>query len=249
MKRVTRDASQTAFFRWLVLIGLLVFGVFIAYGQDLPAQLLAADESRLSLVILAVFVVTSLVAGRRAWRLGEELRTAFALRGAIAAGTSLFDTDANGRPRFIDDGDSLSHQHLLLLAHRTLQHGALCPQETLLERLDNAIGRGHETGWFIADLMVRLGLLGTVIGFIVMLSSISQLGAVDVQTLKQLLANMSGGMRIALYTTLTGLGAGILLGLQYRLLDQAAERLMAEIIELSEVDVIGELRRLLDQKV
>ena len=36
----------------------------------------------------------------------------------------------------------------------------------------------------------------------------------------------------------------MLLGLQYRLLDQAADRLMAEIIELSEVHVISELRGL-----
>ena len=112
----------------------------------------------------------------------------------------------------------------------------------MLERLENALGRGHETGWFVADLMIRLGLLGTVIGFIFMLGSVADVSSVDIHALQQLLTNMSGGMRIALYTTLTGLGAGMLLGLQYRLLDQAADRLMAEIIELSEVHIIDELR-------
>lgn len=246
MDRVPRDAAHTAFYRWLVLIGVLVFGAIVAHQQGLPAQLFAADESHLSLVILAVFAVASLDAGRRAWRLGIELQTAFALRHDIAGGTSLFEKDERGLLQLADGGQSFTHQHLLLLGNKTVQHGALCPQDTLLERLDNAIGRGHETGWFIADLMVRLGLLGTVIGFIFMLGSISQVSGVDVQALKQLLGNMSGGMRIALYTTLTGLGAGILLGLQYRLLDQAVDRLMAEIIELSEVDIVGELRRLLD---
>jgi biopolymer transport protein ExbB/TolQ len=87
-----------------------------------------------------------------------------------------------------------------------------------------------------------------VIGFIYMLGSISQVTSVDIQALQQLLSNMSGGMRIALYTTLTGLGGGILLGLQYRLLDQAVDRLMAEIIELSEVDITAELRQLLAEQ-
>jgi hypothetical protein len=48
---------------------------------------------------------------------------------------------------------------------------------------------------------------------------------------------MSDGMRIALYTTLTGLIAGMLLGLQYQILDRAADRLLALIIEISEVDL------------
>jgi hypothetical protein len=247
MAKALHGAAHTAFFRWLILIGVLAFGAFVAQRHALPAQLMASDESRLSLVILALFLVSSLDAGRRAWQLGAELQRAFAIRDAIAAGARLFERDDRGLLRFGGGGpaDSFTHQHLLLLANKTVQHGALCPQDTLLERLENAIGRGHETGWFIADLMVRLGLLGTVIGFIYMLGSISQVSGVDVQALKQLLGNMSGGMRIALYTTLTGLGAGILLGLQYRLLDQAVDRLMAEIIELSEVDVVAELRRLL----
>jgi biopolymer transport protein ExbB/TolQ len=251
MAKVPHDAAHTAFFRWLILIGILLFGAYVAQRHALPSQLLESDESRLSLVILGVFLISSLDAGRRAWQLGTELQSAFAIRHDIAAGAQLFERDDRGLLRFSgnDSTDSFTHQHLLLLANKTVQHGALCPQDTLLERLENAIGRGHETGWFIADLMVRLGLLGTVIGFIYMLGSISQVSGVDMQALKQLLGNMSGGMRIALYTTLTGLGAGILLGLQYRLLDQAVDRLMAEIIELSEVDVVTELRRLLTPAV
>lgn len=242
-----RHEAHATFYRWLILFGILLFGAFVAHQHALPAALLEADESRLSVIIVALFLLTSLDAGRRAWRLGSELAIAFATRDQIAAGVRLFETLDNGQVTLVNsaDSESFTHHHLLLLANKTKQHAALCPQDTLLERLENAIGRGHETGWFIADLMVRLGLLGTVIGFIYMLSSISQVSSVDVQALQQLLSNMSGGMRIALYTTLTGLGAGILLGLQYRLLDQAVDRLMAEIIEIAEVDITVELRQIL----
>lgn len=241
-----RNDAFSAFHRWLVLFGVLLFGVFLAYRADLLQRLLGSDESHLSAVIMLLFAIASLDAGRRAHHLGRELATAIDLNLRSRGGEQLFEYLAPGEIGFnrASATTSFAHGHLLLLAQKTRQHGALCRQDLLLERLENALGRGHETGWFIADMMIRLGLLGTVIGFIFMLSSVANVSSVDIHALQQLLTNMSGGMRIALYTTLTGLGAGMLLGLQYRLLDQAADRLMAEIIELSEVHVIDELREL-----
>ena len=238
--------SFTSFYRWLIFFGLLLFGVFFALSNDLIAELLGSDESYLSGVILVLFLITSLDAGRRARHLGSELCTAADIAARVRGGEQLFVTAAETGVRFAQENgpDSYAHHHLLLLANKTYQQGALCNQDLLLERLENALGRGHETGWFLADLMIRLGLLGTVIGFIFMLGSVAQVSSVDINALQQLLTNMSTGMRIALYTTLTGLAAGILLGFQYRLLDQAVDRLMAEIIELSEVHVTAQLRQL-----
>lgn len=238
--------AYTAFFRWLIFFGILVFGGFVATRNDLVGQLLRSDDSYLSGVILVLFLLTSLDAGRRARHLGNELCTAMDISSRIQQGEPMFASDAETGVRFSQEqqASSYAHHHLLLLANKTFQHGSLCNQDLLLERLENALGRGHETGWFLADLMIRLGLLGTVIGFIFMLGSVAQVSSVDIHALQQLLTNMSGGMRIALYTTLTGLGAGILLGFQYRLLDQAVDHLMAEIIELSEVHVTSQLRQL-----
>ena len=238
--------AYTTFYRWLIFFGILVFGGFVALSNDLIAQLLRTDDSYLSGVIIVLFLLTSLDAGRRAHHLGNELCTAMDISRRIQGGDPLFLMAPEAGVTFRHEGEmtSYAHHHLLLLANKTYQHGSLCNQDLLLERLENALGRGHETGWFLADLMIRLGLLGTVIGFIFMLGSVAEVSSVDIHALQQLLTNMSGGMRIALYTTLTGLGAGILLGFQYRLLDQAVDRLMAEIIELSEVHITSQLRRL-----
>jgi hypothetical protein len=234
------------FYRWLIFFGIVVFGAFVAVTNDLFGTLLRTDESYLSGVILLLFVVASLDAGRRAGRLGRELCEAMRIAERARRREPLFLCDPDGGVQFCEanGGSSYAHHHLLLLANKTFQQGSLCGQDLLLERLENALGRGHETGWFLADLMIRLGLLGTVIGFIFMLGSVANVASVDIHALQQLLTNMSAGMRIALYTTLTGLGAGILLGFQYRLLDGGVDRLMAEIIELSEVHVIAHLRRL-----
>ena len=242
-----RSTRFRIFHRWLVFSGIALFGVFVALHNGLLGALLAADSSHLSALILAIMLVASTAAGRRAYLLDRELDQAAQLAIAARRRDPLFATPTGDEVEFREDGNthSFAHAHVLLLANKTLRNGRLDPQDLLLERLENAIGRGHETGWFLAELMIRLGLLGTVIGFIFMLGSIANVASVDVQALQQLLTNMSSGMRIALYTTLTGLAAGILLGFQYRLLDAGVDRLMAEIIELSEVHVAGHLRRLI----
>lgn len=102
---------------------------------------------------------------------------------------------------------------------------------TLLEILDIRIRSRYSFGFLIADLMMKLGLLGTVIGFIIMLGSLQDLNSVDISVMQKLLADMSNGMKIALYTTLTGMLAGIFLNAKYNFLDWAADHLMNDLKE------------------
>ena len=69
------------------------------------------------------------------------------------------------------------------------------------------------------DVLLKLGLTGTVIGFILMLLPIGEIQDFDPKILQKLLSTMSGGMAVALYTTLTGLISSMLLKFQYFLLD------------------------------
>jgi biopolymer transport protein ExbB/TolQ len=218
--------------QWLLFAGLLAFGLFVLWQSGLLGILIETDRSRLSLLILAGFVLATAHAGWRARALGREQCLAERLRahmrdaqrGALEHPTAEAGT-----------ADSYAHEHVGFLLQKARDGDARPTQELLLERLNQHIRGGHESGWFVADLMLKLGLLGTVIGFIFMLGSVTAIESVDLQTLQKLLTNMSDGMRIALYTTLAGLTAGMLLGFQYQLLDRAADRLLALIIEISEV--------------
>ena len=69
-----------------------------------------------------------------------------------------------------------------------------------------------------ADISLKLGLLGTVIGFILMLQPISELNDTSPEELKLALSSMSSGMAVALYTTLTGLISSILLRIQFQMI-------------------------------
>jgi len=245
---VTTSSAFSTFNRWLIFAGLMLFGLFLVYQQGWITSLVSSDKSYLSIVILVFFVAASAHVGILARRLGRETATTVQLAVRARSDKPLLATDEQ-QNILIDAQPAVSsyaHEHLAFLAEKCIAFGQISGQDLLLDRLENRIRRGHETGWFIADLMIRLGLLGTVIGFIFMLGSISTVTTVDLQALQQLLSNMSGGMRVALYTTLSGLSAGILLSFQYQLLDQGADRLLADIIELSEVHAIGHLRRLAD---
>ena len=83
-------------------------------------------------------------------------------------------------------------------------------------------------GWFAADSVLKIGLLGTIIGFILMLAPISSLVSFDPASLQKALGGMSGGMAVALYTTLTGLSVNIVLRFQFQFLADTMQSLMLE---------------------
>ena len=97
--------------------------------------------------------------------------------------------------------------------------------------LDIRLRSTYAFGFILADLMLKLGILGTVIGFIIMLGSLTDLNSVDITVMQNLLAEMSGGMKVALFTTLTGILAGIILNVKYNLVDWAVDHLLNEIRE------------------
>jgi MotA/TolQ/ExbB proton channel family len=88
----------------------------------------------------------------------------------------------------------------------------------------------HETAWWFAAAAIKLGLLGTVVGFIFMSLQISRMQLFDLGEVQNLLKQMTQGMAIALYTTLVGLAANLWLGLQLLLLDRMADKVVAAIL-------------------
>ena len=87
--------------------------------------------------------------------------------------------------------------------------------------VESEYARRLNHGWFAADVALKLGLLGTVIGFILMLASIRDITGFDTTSLQSALKAMSGGMAVALYTTLAGLVCNLLLRVQFQMLADA----------------------------
>lgn len=192
---------------WLMVTGLVSWGFFVLLRSGMLARLAQEDPSKLSLIILAVYAVTQLYAGWLAFTLHRDAdRVRRFVRGRSGSG----ETACSPIVQFVSarlDGSGTSSR----------DDGFGYLRALVSDRLSS--------GWFLADLMFKVGLIGTVIGFIVMLGAITDLRSMDFQQAQRMLGDMSAGMRLALYTTLSGLGCGALTGIQFHLLERSADAL------------------------
>ncbi|TDJ17643.1 MAG: hypothetical protein E2O65_07790 [Gammaproteobacteria bacterium] len=85
-----------------------------------------------------------------------------------------------------------------------------------------------------ADSLVFLGLVGTVIGFIVALSGIDPQASAQVDQVASMVSTLVAGMSIALYTTLFGSVLHVWLMVNHRLLATGTSNLFNAIVELGE---------------
>lgn len=200
---------------WLLMLGLLLFGSYLCWDLQLLQPLLSRDNTRISLVILVMLVVMTLHAGYRAFFLSRQflmLDTLY-LYTATSGNRPIFECGSSLVQDFVSTGDIDSAVQAEVLAERA---------------------RGsHQIGWFVSGAMLKLGLLGTVIGFVIMLSSIRGLEALDLSDIKAVMQQMTEGMGIAMNTTIVGLVGSLLLSMQYLLLDRMADRLIQETLTLA----------------
>lgn len=194
-------AEQGLFLLWLAYMGLLVLAAWLLWNAGAWHRLMAADPTRLTLVIVLLFVGCSLWAGRRAWLLGQQ-------RQALDAGAL---DPAAWSAAFLRCADRSNA--LLVLGERA--HGP------------------HEMAWWLNGIQLKLGLLGKVIGFSILALDLGQMQGFDPSQSAQLLKSLTGGLGIALLTTVTGLTGNILLGLQLMRLDRFADALVADALALS----------------
>ena len=163
-----------------------------------------SDKSMISWVILAIYAVASTYWLRVAWLLDSECRLGekFLISG--------------GSPSELEEEDTRAFADSEL---EFLARSEEFATDKLLENYAETLENRHASGQFLADLLLKLGLLGTIIGFILMLTPIGEIKEFDPSLIQQLLSTMSGGMAIALYTTLAGLLTSSLLKIQYYFLD------------------------------
>lgn len=195
--------AQGLFLLWLAFAGLLMFGAAWLWQVGAWQRLLAADPTGLTILIVVLFAASTLWCGQRAWQLGLEHQALLQQRS-----------------------QGWAHSYLAQL-HTHPEHQTVA--QSLLS--ENTHGP-HEMAWWINGIQLKLGLLGKVIGFSLLAFELGQASFEPSQS-ADLLRSLTGGLGIALLTTLTGLSANILLGLQLMRLDRFADQLMAQTLALS----------------
>jgi biopolymer transport protein ExbB/TolQ len=86
----------------------------------------------------------------------------------------------------------------------------------------------------IANNLILLGLIGTVIGFIISLSGVNAESVGDVASVAPMVSTLIQGMSVALYTTLVGAVLHVWLTMCYQVLATGTVNLVNAIIERAE---------------
>jgi hypothetical protein len=210
--------------RALIILGLIGFAFFIAIDQGLVRLALDSDKSYISYLILGLYGLASLHWLYLAYRLGRE-------RAALVSLESVLSESAGES----DWQNGLSAGIVGEFVRNLIRKGRGGEADVLIGAVGDELANGHALGHFISDTLLRLGLLGTIVGFIFMLLPIGEMEGFDAGMMQNLLTSMSGGMAVALYTTLTGLITSTLLKLQYHVLDASAAELVTRLSVLVDV--------------
>ena len=232
--------------RWLIFTGVCAFGGVLAWHYGLFHLMLASDKTYISAIIVVLYVAATAHCCVRTAAISRETDAAQRVFALVSRGTQ--ELRVVGAEVVTAEGTRLpagqitTHIRNLILKAGLQKHHWL-DQTLLLRGLADALRGPNALGGFASDALLKLGLLGTVIGFILMLAPIAGLDAADRASVKSSMGLMSDGMAVAMYTTLTGLIGSILLQTQYYMLDEATAKLFGLATDLTEVFVVSVLER------
>jgi len=219
--------------RWLIFSGVSAFAAVALWRYGFIRLVVEVDRTRITSVIAAIYVMASL----------HSLGCALAI-SREAAGLAQLRRDAAPLAKGARLPHGLFGQHIGdLLAKGAARGGGRLDQTLLLRALSARLQRGPALGGLAADTMIKLGLLGTIVGFILMLGPIAGLRADDEATVRAAMSVMSEGMAVAMYTTLAGLVGSILLRAQYFMLEAAIASAFWELARWTETRLIPALER------
>lgn len=188
------------------LVALALLGA--AYVQGLVAMVLAADGTGLSVAIFGIFVVGLAICAVRVFQTSRDLNQ-----------VRTFDPLVPSRAAY----------HLARIRGRSA--GSRATQAQLLRlKLSTRIAVVRNT----ANSLIFLGLIGTVLGFIIALSGVDPSHVSEIEAVAPMVATLIEGMSIALYTTLVGAVLNLWLMVNYHILSTGTVKLLTALVEFGE---------------
>lgn len=232
--------ERGALLLWMIFTGVSIFVSVVLWRYGFIRLMLVSDRTYISSLIAVLYVLTCCHCfwrTRAIEREGQAARRCVAILSAPDCATAL-GADAQALPA----GLVTDHIRSLVTKAKTQGSGRL-DQTLLLRTLADRLRGSNAFGAFASDTLMKLGLLGTIIGFIIMLAPIAGLDAADKVSMKSSMGLMSDGMAVAMYTTLAGLVGSILIRIQYYMLDAATQRVFSDAVTLTETRVTPLLER------
>ncbi len=188
------------------LVGLIF--LFVLISQGYLSKAIQADITNMVIVILGIFSIGFILAAYRTFWISRELNFAFSKK---IPNSSIFKNFLEHSRKL----DASSRNNLAI---------------SLRIRLSSKINYIK----FIANTLVILGLIGTVIGFIIALSGVDGSVSSNPEEVSKMVSTLIQGMSVALYTTLVGSICSVWLNICFQILSTGANKLLSKIIDLGE---------------
>ena len=188
------------------LVGLIF--LFVLTTQGYLAKAIQADITNMVIVILLLFLVGFILAAYRTFWISKEINYTFSKNIPKNSFAKSFVTNSKR------------------LGASSRNNLAASLRIKLLSKINYVK--------FLANTLVILGLIGTVVGFIIALSGVDGSVSSNPEEVSKMVSTLIQGMSVALYTTLVGSICSVWLNLCYQMMSTGANKLLSNIIELGE---------------
>ena len=188
------------------LVGLTFLFVLITQGY--LSKAIKADITNMVIVIIGVFSIGFILATYRTFWISKELN--YAMKIKLPALSLASEYVSNTKKLDASSRNNLAISLRLKLATKI-----------------NFIK-------FISNTLVILGLIGTVIGFIIALSGVDGSVSSNPEEVSKMVSTLIQGMSVALYTTLVGSICSVWLNICFQILSTGSDKLLSRIIEIGE---------------
>lgn len=207
-----------------LLVNVVAFACLgAAYLQGWLDLAQESDVTNMTLVIFAVFLVGLAMCG---WRVFQTSQNINRLKDVIVSGADAV-VERGGVTDFLGSGRVGSYiESLRAVPESRREIVAEALRMKLYSRISNIR--------YIADSLVLLGLIGTVIGFIIALSGVESGSVGEVSAIGPMVGQLVKGMSVALWTTLVGSILHVWLRLNYQILAGGTVVLVSDLIEVGE---------------
>ena len=182
--------------------------VMVIYSQGYLSKAIKADVTNVVLLIIFLFLIGLILASIKAFWISRELNYAYSQQ---TINESILDNFLKKAKKL--DASSRSN---------------------LVSSLRINISVKIINIKFIANTLVILGLIGTVIGFIIALSGVDGSVSSNPEEVGKMVSSLVKGMSVALYTTLAGSILSVWLNICFQILINGSNRLISKIIEVGE---------------
>ena len=237
-----QDSAYDAVLRWFLLAALMCLSAVILWDYGLLQYLFSADTSRISMLIAALFLGFSVHSLWIILWMAREYRQVLTADRTLRQSTGPLQV-TNGQIDVL--AGKLTDEGLVSEFLRSLTKSLREPdgdRQLLLQSFGASLRRRTKVGIYGADLLYKLGMLGTMIGFVMMLNSMGDMKNFDVDTLRAALQRMIGGMAVSLLTTIAGLVGGILLRLFYNQAEAVMTDITQLVVKMTETQLAPRLR-------